>query len=140
MADDIERFLNNKPGTINEISSLSATITQSGDFRLLTGIDALVYSVSNLLLTTKRTYVFDPDFGVGLSSYIFEPCDATTKKQIESEIGRTLAEYETRAQIDFEVLFFKNRRGFRINLYIKYGDEQATTKLDIDESILRTLD
>jgi len=140
MADDIERFLTNKPGSEDKIISVGNNITQSGDFQKLTGIDTIVRSISNLLLTANKSYIFDPDFGVGLYKYIFEPCDTKTRNDIETEVGRAISIYEDRAAIDFEVLFFRNRKGFRLNLYITYGDEHAQAKVNIDESMLRTID
>lgn len=140
MADSIERFINNKPGSEDEIRSMGNVITQSGDFQKLTGIDTIIRSITSILMIAKKSYIFDPDFGVGLYKYVFEPCDRVTKHQIETEVGRVLALYEDRASIDFEVLFFRNRKGFRINLYIEYGEEKAQTKVDIDESMLRTID
>lgn len=140
MADDIERFLINKPGSGDELKSMGNKITQSGDFQMLTGIDTIVKSISSLLLVANKSYVFDPELGVGLYKYIFEPCDITTKNEIQVEIGRAIAKYENRATIDFEVLFFRNKKGFRINLYIVYGEKHAKFKVDIDESMLKTID
>lgn len=140
MADDIERFLTNKPGSEDELKSMGNTITQSGDFQTLTGIDTIIRSVTTLLMVAKKSYLFDSQFGVGLYKYVFEPCDRVTKRQIEVEVGRVLALYEDRATINFEVLFFRNKKGFRLNLYIEYGDEKARTYVDIDESMLKTID
>jgi len=140
MADDIERFLTNRPGSEEEIKSMGNTITQSGDFQKLTGIDTIIKSISNLLLIPQKSYIFDPDFGVGLYKYIFEPCDTVTKNDIEVEVGNALSIYENRVNVNFEVLFFRNRKGFRINLYLEYGDENAKVNVDIDESMLRTID
>ena len=62
-------------------------------------------------------------------------------KKINKELYITLEpfEYENRAEINYEVLFFKNKKGFRINIYVRYRGEKGKVSIDIDETLLRTI-
>lgn len=137
---DIERFFRKVPGTKSELRDMDAKITQSGDYKGLTGIDVIIRSISRLLLIPTETYIFDPEIGTGLYKYIFEPADMVTKTAIEQVVSQAIHRYENRAKIDHKVLFFKNRKGFRIDLYIDYEGQKKSVSIDVDESMLKTLD
>ena len=136
----IEKFLTSLPGKRYVPRQIAAKITQQGDLLCLEGIDAIIRSLANLLLIAKETYPFDPPLGVGMHEFIFEPTDHITHQQISLAIKEAISRYETRADIDFTVLFFKNKKGFRINLFVDYEGEKSKTSLDIDETMLKTLD
>jgi len=136
---NIEKFLVKIPGSISTPNDVDASITEAGDLLELTGVDVIVRSLTRLFLLPSNTYIFDPPLGTGLYKYVFEPVDTITKASIEQEIQFNIARYETRAEIKFKVLFFKNKKGFRINLNVGYEGKNKTVNVDIDESLIRTL-
>ena len=135
----LEAFLTKVPGKKNELRDIDARVSQSGDLKGLTGVDVIVRSLSRLLLIPQGTYVHDPEVGTSLYKYIFEPVDERTKTSIEQVVAHAIARYENRAKIDFEVLFFSNRKGFRINLFIEYDGRKKTVSVNVDESMLKTI-
>jgi phage baseplate assembly protein W len=137
MPISVEDFIKNSPNKNVDIRDMDSIIAPYGDFKELTGVDAVVKSLNTLFLTSEGTYLFDPDFGTGLYKYIFEPADVVTKNAIELEISTALARYETRAKISFEVLFFTDQKGFRINFYISYQGLKRKTSVDIDEQLIK---
>ena len=135
----IENFFNKVPSKKKVPNGIRPKITQSGDFQRTEGIDEIIKSLSNILMISKGTYFFDSKLGSNLYKYIFEPVDMATRTEIEQEISQSFFEYENRAEISYDVLFFKNKKGFRINIYVKYRGEKGKLSIDIDESLLRTI-
>jgi len=135
----IEKFLNRVPAKKNIPNGVRPKITQSGDFQRTEGIDEIIKSISNILMIARGTYLFDSKLGSNLYKYVFEPVDITTKIEIEQELSQSIFEYENRAEINFDVLFFRNKKGFRINIYVKYRGEKGKVSIDIDETLMRTV-
>lgn len=135
----IEKFLNRVPAKKNIPNGIRPKITQSGDFQRTEGIDEIIKSLSNILMIARGTYFFDSKLGSNLYKYVFEPVDMTTKIEIEQELSQSIFEYENRAEINYDVLFFRNKKGFRINIYVKYRGEKGKVSIDIDETLMRTV-
>lgn len=135
----LEAFLKKVPGTKKELRDVDGRITQSGDLKELSGVDVIIKSLSRLLLIPSGTYIHDPEIGTSLYKYIFEPVDERTKTSIEQVIAAAISRFENRAKIDFEVLFFSNKKGFRIDLFIEYDGKKKSVSINVDESMLKTL-
>lgn len=56
-------------------------------------LDALAQTVQNLILIHKGTIPNDPNFGVGISRYLFEILDSQTLSEIQLEIESQIARY-----------------------------------------------
>ncbi len=139
MAQNLEDFLNKRSGASKDIRDIDSLISPSGDLTELEGIDVIVRSLTNLFLIPKETYVMDPEFGASLYKYIFEPVDIVTKNRIEQDVMNAVRKYEDRADIDFDVLFFKNKKGFMINLKVTYKGTKKEVSVTVDETLLKTL-
>jgi len=57
-------------------------------------------SIRIILLTDERERLRLPDFGGGLSRFLFEPNTATTRQLIRDRIERALAEWEPRIRVE----------------------------------------
>jgi phage baseplate assembly protein W len=57
-------------------------------------------SIRIILLTDERERLRLPEFGGGLSRYLFEPNTATTRQLIRDRIQRALAEWEPRIRVE----------------------------------------
>jgi phage baseplate assembly protein W len=135
----IEQFFKKVPAKKSVPCGVKPKITQSGDFLRTEGIDEIIRSLSTLLLIIRGSYIFDPQIGTEIYRYVFEPVDYATKTGIEQEVSQTIFSYENRAEISHEVLFFKNKKGFRVNIYVNYHGEKGKVSIDIDETLLRTI-
>jgi phage baseplate assembly protein W len=124
----------------NAKGDMGPRIEASGDFQELTSTESILEGLVTILLTSSNTYLFDPEFGVGLYKYIFEPADEITRNSIENEVMDAIRKYENRAKIGFTVHFLSNKKGFRIDLTITNpGKQKIERRLVIDESLLKTL-
>jgi len=138
--NNLERFRKKIPGKKNIPRDINSKIAPSGDLEELEGIDVIINSVRRLLIISDRTYLFDPNIGVGLHRYIFEQADDRSNEQLERTIRIALKRYEDRAKFTVSVTQLSNMKGFRIDVSIKYEGEEKIVSQIFDESLLRTID
>lgn len=135
MANLLRRFNKQVVGSDGKIYDYLAKITASGDFKRVNGLNVIITSWNNILLTPKRTYLFDPEYGSNIHKLIFEPVDETTVEQIKDEIKDTLAIYDSRAIIEsIEVLLTSNGKGYQINIQVSYEDAKGELTVSFDDS------
>lgn len=131
----ISRFEEAVSGRTNIDTDFIGVIDGAGDFSRKAGIEVLVRSLKNILVTPLRSYPFEPDYGSELHKKVFEPADETTEEEIRFEVIERANMYDSRINIlSVQTQFFGNRKGFRINVTIKKGNDEVTEKIDFDES------
>ena len=140
MSNSVQDFFKKIPGTKSELKDVDCSISFNVDIKEIRGIDVIVRSLYNLLMTKKGSYIFDPDYGASLYKYLFEQCDDITKEDMYQEIEAAIRKYENRAKISYDINFLKDKRGFIVDLYIEYNGEKKTVSIPVDESMLKTLD
>lgn len=82
-------------------------------------IDSVYQSIFSMLGTKKGERVFRPNFGLSLTSYLFEPCDEYTADSILSDISDTIKQ-ETRVKFNYSkssVIPVPEQKLFIITLY-----------------------
>jgi len=57
-------------------------------------------AIQVILMTELRERIRLPEFGGGLSKYLFEPNTVTTRHQIQESITRSLAQWEPRINVE----------------------------------------
>jgi hypothetical protein len=62
-----------------------------------------------------------------------------TAEEIQREVIRSLKTYESRAELSCNVFFLSNKKGFRVDVTVKYRGEERKLKVVIDDSLLKTL-
>ena len=139
MDKNLSRFYEIAPGSDYELKSIESDIDANGDLREVFDADVIVNSIIKLLSISKGTYLFDPNFGVGIHKYIFEPADLYTKNKIESEVKTAIAIYETRARIDVNISFLSNVRGFKIEINVEMGKIVRKASIDITDSLIKSI-
>jgi len=140
IASGVEEFIRTIPGQRTTIKDVDSIIDFSGDFRKLYDIDVIIKSITNLFLISKETYFMDPNVGTNLYRYIFEPADIATKSQLEQEISVALSAYMYNdVDIEYDIVFFNNKKGFKINFEISYKGKKKTRSVTINEQLLTTI-
>lgn len=138
--NSLEKFKQLIPGQKGVPKDIDSKLNASGDFNVLNGIDAIVKGVSRILLTSSGTYVFDPEYGVPLYKYLYEPADETTREKVLHDVNSALHRYEGRAKITTNLTFLSNKKGFRLDIVIKYDGKYKKLHLIVDETYLRNID
>jgi len=72
----------------------------TGDVAIKKDVEAVKQSVLNILLTNRGEKPFDPSFGSGIRSYLFENIDAVTETLIREDIVFSLNNFEPRVVIE----------------------------------------
>lgn len=135
MANLLKRFSKQVIGSDGKIYDYLAKITASGDFKRVSDLNVIITSWNNILLTPKRTYLFDPDYGSDLHKLIFDPVDDSTVERIKTELVDTLTYYDNRATIeDIEVILKGNGKGFQLNITVVYEGDKGELSVSFDDS------
>jgi len=135
MQDFLNRF--NKTAHDKD-KDITQNISSSGDFTKISGIDSVLNSWFNILVTPKETYDNDPEYGSNLHKFIFEQADDTTKDLIKNEIITDLMFYDPRAIVEkIDITFLSDRKGFNVNIYARYNNNEVKSiNVPITEDLL----
>jgi phage baseplate assembly protein W len=136
VVDFLKRFNQTVAGSRNEITDYTSVVAPVGDFKRIEGIEVILNSWNNILLTPKRSYVFDPDYGSNLYKLVFEPADTITQQKIMQEVINTIQKYDERATIkDVQINFLPNNKGFQVNIDVEYKGDTSNLQVVIDQSL-----
>lgn len=136
MANLLDRFNKTVVGADDKDADYQSKIVTSGDFKRITDIEVILSSWTNILITPKRTYQYDPEYGSDLYKLVFEPADKATEEQIQQEVIETLRIYDSRAIIqDVTITFIPSRKGFNVAIEVEYKGEQTQLEVIIDENV-----
>jgi phage baseplate assembly protein W len=135
MANLLKRFNTEVIGSDEKLYDYVAKINAAGDFKRVKDIDVIITSWNNILMTQRRTYLFDPEYGSDLHKIVFEPVDDTTIERIKTEVETRIRLYDDRATIeDIKVLLNKNGKGYTVNIEVEYEGETGTLSVKFDDS------
>jgi phage baseplate assembly protein W len=136
MASLLDRFNKTVIGAEDKLADYRSIVASTGDFKRIEDIEVILNSWNNILLTARRTYMFDPEYGSNLYRMVFEPADEKTKNQIVQEVIESIRRYDNRASInDVSVEFLPNGKGFNLAIDVDYEGDTSELKVTIDESL-----
>jgi len=104
-------------GKVNELYDYVPVISGTGDLTRISGINVLINSLRNLLLTPLGYYPFDPEYGSLLYKKLFEPSDNVTEEQIRYEVETRVQRYDKRIKIQ--------------QVLISWSADRKTAKVDV---------
>jgi len=135
MANLLDRFNKTVIGSESKLADYKSKITSKGDFKRIENIEVIINSWNNILITPKRTYMFDPEYGSDLYKLVFEPLDEQTKKRIVDETVGVIRKYDERALITgVRVDYLSNRKGFTVSIDVKYEGTTEQLQVVIDQN------
>lgn len=134
MANLLSRFNQSVVGSDSKIGDYRSTIGSNGDFKRLESLDVIINSWNNILVTPRRSYMFDPEYGSNLYKLVFELADEKTQNQIIQETVETIRRYDDRARItDVDVEFFPNKKGFMVAIDVEFESSSSQLQVVIDQ-------
>ena len=110
---------------LKEISSsgrkvdIRPKLNSYGDFSEVTGKDAVVNAVRNVLMCPRGTYPFDPEYGSDFYKKVFEPMNIQTEQELQFELEDAIKQYVPEVIIQ------------NINVVLHDKDKSATVELMI---------
>lgn len=136
MANIEDKFTSSVIGSSGDIFDYNDIITSSGDFKRTSKLAVVMKSWNNILLTQRRSYTHDPEYGSDLYKYVFEPSDNLTIQMIIQEVKNTLILYDDRATItSIDVSFLSNKKGFVVDIGVEYKGEKGSFESIISEDL-----
>ena len=69
------------------------------DLNVSIDINAVNNAIVNLLTTKKRQKILDPEFGLRLEDYLFEPVSDSIASEIQKEITNAIVTFEPRVKL-----------------------------------------
>ena len=109
-------------------------IDQTGDFTKIEGINVLVKSLRNMLMTPLGTYIFDPEYGSELYKKIFELADDQTKEEIIFEVRDRIKLYDPKVNIkNVDVNYYSDSKGFYVTAILEKGGYDGELVLSFNE-------
>jgi len=134
MANLLNRFNQAVVGSESKLGDYKSIISNKGDFKRIKDIHVILNSWNNILVTPKRSYMFDPEYGSNLYKLVFEPADEKTQEQIVNEVVNVIRRYDDRAKInDVSVAFLPNRKGFNVAIDVEYEGDTKQLEIILDE-------
>ena len=105
-------------------------IGATGDLKEVTGKDATINYIRNLLMTPLGYYPFDPNYGSLLYKQLFEMNDEISESEIKYEVKDRVEENIPGVHVDTVTLQRKNKEVL-VDIYYTILKEQDKTKLSI---------
>ena len=140
MANLLDRFRKESVGSEDRISDYVQKIDPSGDFQRIYEINAILNSWNNILLTPKRSFPNDPEYGSDLYKLVFEPLDQEKSERIINETVSAIEENDNRAIIkDVNVKLMTNAKGFTIDIVVEYDGDTDVLSLALTEQVFSGL-
>ena len=140
MANFLDRFKQQVKGSEKRLYDYLPKIAQTGDWARISDINVIINSWSNILMTPRRTYLHDPEYGSDLHLMVFEPSDSITADKLKTEVQTRLLTYDDRAQIEnIEIFLLPNRKGFSVDIDVLYEGEKGILSVTFDDSTLNEI-
>ncbi len=82
-------------------------------------IESIKNSIANALLTSPGEKILNPEFGIDLRRFIFEPVDIFTTQEIRADIEENLPNFEPRIELEkVDVEALEEEQQYNIQLQI----------------------
>ena len=107
----------------------------SGDVRPITNETAIRRSLTNLILTSKGSKPFRPEYGSNIGNFIFRNPDKFTKNDIRKSLTETIEKFESRVTLKSIDVIFED---YGIDLKISYVINNIGSSSELSLTIKRT--
>ncbi len=135
MANLLNRFFDQVIGSATKIRDYVAIISAKGDFKRIEDLQVILTSWNNILLTPRRTYILDPEYGSDLFKYVFDPSDEGTLDSIRTEVIDRISLYDDRAEIvDVQAFVLRGGKGYEVNIVANYEGAEGTLSVQFDDT------
>lgn len=138
LVKNTSKFFTDVAGAASKLIDVAPKITGAGDLQELEEIEVLINSILVGITTIRGTYPFDPEFGVGLQLYLFEPLDDITLREVESEIYAFIRRYEPDAEASVKASATRDPNSILIKIIVEYKGETRTKKILLNDTLLKS--
>jgi phage baseplate assembly protein W len=116
----------------SENIGLGLNAVETGDILVDSDIEAIKNSLRNIFTTKKGQKILNPDFGVSLDQYLFNPISIAHGRAMAGEILRGITKYEPRVNVsNINVLPDFDLNLYRIQIYYTLLDINKQNVINI---------
>jgi phage baseplate assembly protein W len=114
--NNIKNDFNTNINDMRIAEDISLDITTFG---VVSDLDCISQSISNIILTNKKERLFNLDFGTNLLSYIFE--NQINVAEVARDVAYSINKYEKRVHVNFnDVTFSVDQDEYYVEFTIPY--------------------
>lgn len=110
--------------------------TDGFDFKCVTGKYCVVDHILKELLTPRRTYVFDPEYGSDIHKYVFDHIHENTVADIISEIKRIVDKYSSIVSYEITYEYSLEDKTVYIETELVVSNEKYRISMNIGKDML----
>lgn len=130
-SNTLKKFEENVKGKSGLAYDYLDRIESAGDFARIEGVNVIINSLRNLLITPVGSYPFNSEYGSELYKKVFEPLDDQSQEEIEYEVKDRISLYDNRIAVENVIITnLSDNKGVTISVFIKKGDESGEVTLD----------
>lgn len=111
-------------------------VTDNNDFDYITATYCIIDHIIKELLTPKRTYVFDPEYGSNIHKYIFDHIDENSVAGIVSEIKSVIDRYSSVVDYQIDTNYSIENKTVYVIIELKVSTDRYLLELDIGKDRL----
>lgn len=129
---DYRSFETGRIGDNGRARDILPIIDANGDFKEVTGKDALIQSIRNLLMTPLGFYPFDPTYGSLLYKQLFEMNDSITEETIKYEVKDRIEEFDDRVRVEtVSIIRNEQRHSVTVNIDLRIVNDVNKTSMSL---------
>lgn len=116
--------------------SYKPQLNQLGDVTKLVNMNSIKQAIKTIVLTPPGSRLFEPTFGCGVGSYMFELLDNDTSSKLQKLIKNSIAIYEDRVLVDsvkVDINPDKHELNIDITYLIKELQEYDSAKISLSK-------
>jgi phage baseplate assembly protein W len=111
---------------------------QDGPFQLNKSVtDSVKQNFKNLMLTVKGERIMDPDFGVGIHSFLFENYNQSTNQSIISEANTQILKYMPFINLQEIKVTDSKTNNNQFYIYIRYSIQSLNVLDELNFTVSR---
>ena len=111
---------------------------QDGPFQLNKSVtDSVKQNFKNLMLTVKGERIMDPDFGVGIHSFLFENYNQSTNQSIISEANTQILKYMPFINLQEIKVTYSKTNNNQFYIYIRYSIQSLNVLDELNFTVSR---
>lgn len=112
------------------------SISDYGDFKEIRDIKVIINAVENLFGVRTKTYIFDPEYGIDITKYVFDPLTPDVIDEIKDMLENALDEYVPSVKIKNIDVYKYNDKTLMIDVLLKYLHNTFTVSIQTDGTLI----
>lgn len=121
-----------------DVTKVAADYTGSRDVSIITNTNAVVESLHNLILTQPGERLMNPQYGMNLYRYLFEPVETSIAGLMCEEIKETIERFEPRCKnVSVTVTPLPDDNTFDIQIFFTTSMDVTGFKVNVQLNKIR---